>query len=94
MSGFDEYYNIQEFPAGFIKEIDALNAEFSKKYPLWNHKLEVQNDTWPEGNSVRLNYGGLTLVQVSEIDCRLHKLFQKYAIKFEVTSGGFSFSED
>ena len=94
MGGFDEYYNIKELPNDLVKAIDKLNVKFKGKYPNWSHSIEVEKDSWPEGNTIRLNYGQLTLSQVSEIDHELHKLFQKHNIQFEVTSGGFSAEEN
>lgn len=91
---FDEYYNIKEFPKLFLEQVKKLNYKFKKKFPDWSQEIEVQTDNWPGGNTVTLHYGKLHLTEVSEIDRALHKLFQKYDMKFEVLSGGFSHNED
>jgi hypothetical protein len=94
MGTFDEYFNIAAFPPGFIEDVKRINEEFSAKYPQWEAQIDIVHDEWPQGNIIRLNYGKLTLVQLSEIDTALHSLFEKYHITYELYSSGFTAGEE
>jgi hypothetical protein len=94
MGTFDEYFNIKEFPPGFLDDVKRLNEVFQGKYPEWEAQIDIVHDEWPQGNLIRLNYGKLTLVQLSEIDNALHALFQKYDITYELYSSGFTHGDE
>ena len=95
MSGFDEYYNIEEMPEEFIKEIGLLKVVLKKRIPRWDDNIEVVQDHWPEKNSVRLHFKNLSLNELALIDEELQKLLKKYNLKYELTSSGFlAFDEE
>jgi hypothetical protein len=94
MVAFDEYYNIEKFPDPFLKELKTIIAHFQEKYPTWGATIAIVEEEWPMKNSIRLEYGSLTLNQLGTIDTELHRLFQKHTITFEVTSSGFCETEE
>ncbi|MFH1916861.1 MAG: hypothetical protein ABIJ21_06395 [Nanoarchaeota archaeon] len=93
MSGFEDYYNIKEFPQEFLDDLKELNKSFKEKHPHWT-EIQVLKDQWPEGNMLHLNYCDLALNDISEIDSELQKLFQKHNVQFEISSGGYTDSEE
>lgn len=94
MAAFDEYYDIEAFPPGFLDEVKEFVKACKAKFPRWEGGIDIVNNAWPLKNALKLNYGNLTLLQLSEIDTDLHRLFQKHNISFEVTSSGFSAEEE
>lgn len=93
MRGFEDYYNIPEFPKSFLKDIETLNKKYKKKYPYFQQIDAIPNE-WPEGNVLRLFYGDMTLDQIAEIDTELQKILKKHKISFELTSGSFTAQDE
>lgn len=95
MSGFDEYYNLEELPEKFIKDLGLLKVELKKRIPRWDDNIEVVTDHWPEKNSVRLHFKNLSLNELAVVDEKLQKLLKKHKLKYELTSSGFlAFDEE
>ncbi|MFH1401188.1 MAG: hypothetical protein ABIH41_06755 [Nanoarchaeota archaeon] len=94
MPGYEDYIHIKEISPKLEEAVLALKAKLSKSHPDWTPSIEIHRDLWPEGNTIRVHFGHLSVHELAEVDHKLEAILKKHKQTFEVHPIGYSSKDE